>query len=83
MKDETIKAIEKAAQCIGLDVEVRNYSGRGMYGSKTQAIVGCETDIFACVALAGNRMNDDQIDEFCDDLQQLRIDSMGRGSVYY
>lgn len=52
MKQEHADLIAEAAEMIGLDVEARSYSGRGMYGDETAAIVGDVGDVMACVAQA-------------------------------
>lgn len=98
MKPEHAKLIEEAANMIGLDVEVHDdYSGRGMYGETTAALVGDMGDIMACVAQAMRDLVEDRDncsddakleamvdpDQFIDDLMKIRTDSMGRSVVYY
>lgn len=69
--------------------EIRDdYSGRGMYGDNTFAVVfDCQSDfqnalVFAAYAIG----RDDSPDSAEDDLQalsSLRLDSMGLGIVVY
>ncbi len=63
----------------GYDTDVRSdYSGRGMYGATTPAIV---TDAsFATVAKYGQRV----VEEFdCEDHTPDRSDNMGLSMIYY
>ena len=71
------------------DVSLRkDYSGRCMYGQTTTAIV-CDKlgDFLAAVALAGACLMDMDVNVSAEDLaeamQNIRMDSMGRGIVLY
>lgn len=77
MKQEHADLITEAADMIGLEVEGRSYSGRGMYGEETAAIVGDIGDVMACVAQAVADLveeremhsangNDERLDELVD-----------------
>lgn len=52
MKQEHADLIAEAADMIGTEVEARSYSGRGMYGQDTAAVVGDVSNIIGCVAQA-------------------------------
>ncbi len=92
MKLETATAIAAAADESGLDVQVREgYSGRGMGGKGTTALVyDSETDLRRSIAVAAVRVSEDQgavdqtqtLDDFLEDLDFER-DQMGRGWIVY
>jgi hypothetical protein len=89
------KAIATASEVIGLSLEHReDYSGRGMYGSDTHAIVGSQSDFMqaCCYAAAtiepptDDTPDDDifDLDEFIQEIGCLRTDTMGRhDQVWY
>lgn len=94
MKIEIAKLLAKAAETLCLEAEVReDYSGRGMYGKQTAAIVFDQMgELMAIVAKAsqyaadtteyedeeGNRIPD--TDDLIEEVQKFRFDSMGRSS---
>lgn len=59
-----------------------NYSGRGMYGNTTTAIVFDSHNEFlaACVEAA---LNSDDFDEFLDEISRFSYDSMGLSKIVY
>jgi len=90
MRKETVDAIMEANDCIGLDLDRRDdYSGRGMYGSETAAIVGCSGELMQCIAQAAadivksNPDDDTPLEEFIEDIGKMRTDSMGRSSMVF
>ena len=92
MRKETVDAIMEASEVIGLDLERQDdYSGRGMYGESTWAVVGDFTQFVQCVAQAAAELarerescNDAPLEEFIMDLGEIHSDSMGRSSqVWY
>ena len=96
MEKTVAKHIIAAAEVIGLELELReDYSGRGMYGSETVAIVGGDREFRqACCYAAGtidsqpkNQEDPEDVfdlDQFCEKMAGLRSDSMGRhDTVWY
>ena len=98
MDKKAAKRIVEAAEVIGLEVRHDEaYSGRGMYGSTTDAIVTESLcDLLQCVAYAagelrdeendGTRVGDDEyqtLDDFIRDLVPIRTDNMGRSATVY
>ncbi len=91
MKLETAKILVEASKELNLKFDLReHYSGRGMYGRETTAIVLENfTDMFGAVAIATkNVLEEDQkngTDGFVDFAEDLgfRSDSMGKGWVIY
>ena len=90
MKLEIAKLIEQAASDMCLDVGLREgYSGRGMYGEETAALVGSRQDIIAAIASAAVDIGGTQtchlvpVDgvDFVAGIQQLKWDSMGKTDV--
>jgi hypothetical protein len=93
MKESIARVIGEAADEIGLeDVSVRpNYSGRGMFGRTTTAVVaGCHATLLQAVALAAVRIADGTYEgqegvptdeEFIEEMGKVVFDSMGRGLV--
>ena len=61
-----------------IEMSVRPYSGRGMYGKEC---VGVEVDDIFTLALALGDANNGNIDLF--QLGTPRSDSMGLGTIYY
>lgn len=90
MKAESARAIVEAASVMGgMDVGMRpDYSGRGMYGSQTAAIT-CDSlgDFIKCVAYAGSMLEQEEneltVDDFVEDVGNVRIDQFGHGHVFY
>ena len=87
MKEETAYAIQNAANEDGVELDLRDsYSGRGMYGKTTFAIVAdSHGKLFGAIAYAASEMEpgSDEASDFCDDCRGFRIDSLGRGIVVY
>lgn len=91
MNRATAVAIVEAANEFGAEIFHREgYSGRGMMGEGTDAIVyDSQSDFLQAVALAAVNMGDSgdgglNLDDFLVDLGSLRFDSMGRrSSVVY
>lgn len=89
MDKRAAKAIVEASLMIGsMDIEMQEYSGRGMYGDKTTGIVGKIGDLLPCVALAAadlarQELDDYTVDQFVEDISCLRTDSMGRSTIWY
>jgi len=88
MTKESMEALIDAGLDIGVAIKGREeYSGRGMNGKTTCAVVADRVvDIIAVAAQAGwawrdGREEDDR--EIVDDLSGLRLDSMGTGVVVY
>lgn len=86
--------IAEAAEELGLQVSVRqSYSGRGMYGRTTAAVVGSIPDILQAAVQAGVSLARDSYDggepkdtfaeEFVQAVGGLSFDSMGRETVAY
>lgn len=68
------------------DLELREeYSGRGMFGDKTSGVTGDINDFILAVASVAYDlgMEGDGFDEFQDDLNNLKTDSMGRDSTIF
>ena len=89
MHEEIAQGIVEGAEVEGLELQLReNYSGRGMYGSTTAAIVADSLGEFM-VGLArycGDLdpcHRDGEIEEVVLAMTNLRTDNMGRGVVLY
>lgn len=87
MKKTTADLLVSAAEDNDIDLEVYdNYSGRGMYGTKTCGVVGNLRDLIASVAIASREFKDEESyshEDFVDDLQNMRTDNLGRDFIYY
>lgn len=94
MKQATAKAIIAASEVIGLSlVYLENYSGRGMYGNDTHAVIGNHSEFLqaCCYAAATIEQTEDvpveeafDLDGFLDEVGSFRTDSMGRSdTVWY
>ena len=90
MTKETAGRILEAAGKLDMEFEVRQYSGRGMFGAETTAIV-CEDshDFMKAAALAAADLafekrdyDRDEVDEFVNDLPSRR-DNLGHQTVLY
>jgi hypothetical protein len=96
MKKSTAELIVEASENIGgceypdmcLDV-YEDYSGRGMFGSKTHGVTGKYHSFAAAVAEASANLVEDhgkdstKWTDFLEDLENLRTDSMGLDSIFY
>lgn len=87
MKREIAKAIIFSARVLGLQVELLmgydGYSGRGMFGEKTTAVVGTRGDIIQCLVHAAFVAGKQDLDEDFIKGLNLRWDSMGLDQVAY
>jgi hypothetical protein len=87
MKHEVAQAICTAAEDNELDVRLEaDYSGRGMFGTKTTAIVyGCISDLVQAVACAAasDNLPAGGVENFAFELRGLREDSLGRKTILY
>lgn len=81
VKLDTAQQIVKAAEFMGIDAELReDYSGRGMYGKATAAVViGSWTKFAAAVAQAAVDSLDH--DEVIADVEKAKWDNMGRSEM--
>lgn len=87
MKGSSAEALVMAARELGIDAEIReNYSGRGMNGETTCAVVLDYLDrlpaIAAHAAMEIEHMEEDASD-LVEDLMQLRHDALGRETIVY
>jgi len=92
MKEQIAKAIVKASTTLGLDLELRDsYSGRGMYGSTTVAVVGDQREFLRALCFAAANIEEDTkddedpvyLDDFMDEVGSLRTDNMGRTALIW
>ena len=86
MNQQTAKAIFDAAMSTDLEVEIRDgYSGRGMFGRKTTAIIFDElADLLVPVAQAARDIPDEaEAEAFLLDVANLRFDNLGRSQIAY
>lgn len=84
MKESTAKLLAETGLELGIEVNVRRYSGRGMYGRETTAIVMEHKmgKLLAIVAVASQEFGEgDLFEAFVDDVQGLRFDDMGRDDM--
>jgi hypothetical protein len=85
MKLEFATMITEAAEAIDLDVKLRpDYSGRGMYGATTAALIApsmAEFAAAACEAAARLERRDEWSDWFIDAVRAVRTDNTGRDSI--
>lgn len=83
MLEETKDALVNAAQNIEIEISPQNhYSGRGMYGKETYAVViDSLSHLLPCVFVAGHMNNGDE--SILEDLRKLRWDNMARRIVVY
>lgn len=75
--------IRKAADLCG--IELRPYSGRGMYGTRCIGL-DCDNPVSATIDLVDaliNTVDASDLDECIDALRGAKTDSMGRGSIVY
>jgi len=81
--------LKQAADKVGLDLTIRdNYSGRGMYGRETTAVI--LDSILLLTPIHGQAYIDlakagdiDGMEELLDDLTAIHYDNMGRDIVVY
>lgn len=79
MDRKTADLIIEAAGEIGVEVELReDYSGRGMYGENTTAIVMDDPMELLLVCLHIGATHPELVEEIGEDLRRIRTDSMGR-----
>ena len=99
MEASVAKCLEEAASEIGIDCKVDNlYSGRGMYGENTSAIILYEKQtIYQVIAIAAVRVKEDEDtdrgedaedvlshEDFVTALGNIRTDTIGQyGVIYY
>lgn len=92
MKKEIAEAILEASETIGLNLEMReDYSGRGMYGDKTHAIVGDADEFrqatcYAAVMITQSEDEEDSqvtVDEYIEAMAKIRTDNMGRSDLVW
>lgn len=92
MKLEVVQELVEAGRDIGMDVtHCQEYSGRGMYGKKTEAVIFNEhADLAVIAAVAVRRIMergaDDSaltVDELVKDLRRARTDQMGFSLIAY
>lgn len=86
MEKKIAQKIVEAAEVIGLELQHdETYSGRGMYGNKTDAIIAESLgDLLQCVAYAAGTLEDrDDLDEFVGELSSICTDNMGRSAIVY
>jgi hypothetical protein len=89
MKPKFAQMIADAAQDeLQTEVSARDdYSGRGMYGDTTGAVVGSLHEIIPAIALVAFNMGEDQengpdmFDDFIQEVSGLSQDSMGRSDI--
>lgn len=81
MKPWIAKRISEASHNLELEDD---YSGRGMFGDETSAVVGpLASFAFAVAQVAWGLENESEQAEFNAALLELRTDSMGREVVFY
>ena len=91
---ETIKKIVELAD--DYDIQVRSYSGRGMYGKSCLGLVGRQSDVMNLLiksiveAVKLTRRSDtsadkalDHVSDIFEEFGRMSVDSMGRSSIYY
>jgi len=85
MKLKYAQALVQASKDNDLELELyEGYSGRGMYGDRTSAIVGDFNQLLACVALVSRELEEKDLEDFVRSFINIRQDSMGRSSqVFY
>ena len=82
------RGIVEAAEADGLDLTLyEGYSGRGMFGSKTEGVQGSWKDFAnAAVGFAMLVRDEDdgrKIDELRDIIANISVDQMGRDLIFY
>lgn len=87
----TAKAIEVAAKECDLEVTIReDYSGRGMVGRTTTAVVsrGSRADFdhalaYAAYLLGKNNASEGEVEAFMADVRTIRCDNLGYDVIAY
>jgi hypothetical protein len=83
MQESTMNQIVAAGEASDLIVlPYSGYSGRGMYGGKTCAIIASGFAAFVAAACEAVRLSADP-DEIVEEMRGLRTDSLGRDVVLY
>lgn len=79
MTKSTAERIAHACEAADMDVQVREYSGRFMFGESTWAVVASANtgEVLAAV------LNHDRCDEGREAVGSIRQDEFGRGIVLY
>lgn len=89
MQIETAQRLVDAADDLGFEIRIREeYSGRGMFGGSTTAVVAESSwqviqAAAHAVAFRNPESEADLIEEFVEDLRELRRDSLGHDEVWY
>lgn len=90
MQQNTVELIASSAEALGVEIRVEDdYSGRGMYGKTTHAVVYSSLgDLLACCADAAMTAtaegeHEEVVAAFIRDLKQIRTDNMGRDMIAY
>lgn len=79
MRKEAAKILQKYGE-----LNVRNdYSGRGMYGSETWAVVGSYRELFEAIAETMAYGNEEDREALAEALPDLRIDNMALDYIFY
>jgi hypothetical protein len=83
MKRESAEQIIRAGELCGAECEFRpDYSGRGMMGKTTAAVIfGCINDFVEAVAYAA--ISSDDHDALIEDVRKFRTDNIGSDVVFY
>lgn len=84
MTNELMRALVRAGEDRLLEIRARpNYSGRGMAGKETAAVVVENlSTLLVAVALAHNHLDTDD-NGVVEEVQGLRMDNMGHDIVVY
>lgn len=86
MQLDTAVLLSRAAEDVGVECEVREeYSGRGMFGRTTAALVVESPLVLVGLAalIAGERRYPADLEDFLTNLNNLTWDSMGLSYVVY
>jgi hypothetical protein len=90
MKKRTMELLVEAALGSDCELEAReSYSGRGMYGESTCAVIGDVSSVAFAAAEAGFILGQDadsmkaieDAQDLSEDMRNLRTDNMGRSSL--
>ena len=87
MNKQLANKLIEASNDLGADAKLyEEYSGRGMYGETTCGVSFRDTrDMFCCIAYVAGEFEPGscEVEDMQDDLSSLRVDEMGRGTIYY
>lgn len=91
MKMSTAQALQRAAEELGVQCDIRDaYSGRGMYGRHTWAVIVTGAHVIAPIAAQAMKMikeagtiDGQEETDLVQDLLKLRTDDMGFDKVVY